>query len=65
MTFFFFLQRSHPVKKRRRTDNLDNDDLEEAEKDEVKRLGRRFVILHGPWLKLKLIFQVELVDDED
>ena len=54
-----------PARKRCRTDNPDDDDLEEAEKDEVKHLARHFVIMHGPWLKQKLIFQVELVDDED
>ena len=57
--------------KRRRTlgDSLDHDDqlsLEEAEIDEVKRLGRRFVILHGPWLRRKEhIFQVELDENYD
>ena len=58
-----------PAKKRRRTqasseENLDPDDqpsIEEAEADEVKRLGRRFVILHGLWLRQKeVIFQVDL-----
>jgi hypothetical protein len=57
--------------KRRRTrgDSLDPDNqpsLEEAEVDEIKRLGRRFVILHGPWLRRKEhIFQVELDEDYD
>ena len=54
-----------PTRKRRRT--LDPDDhpsVEEAEADEVKSLGRRFVILHGPWLRRKeLIFQAELDED--
>ena len=36
-----------PARKRRRTDNPDDNDLEEAEKDEVKRLGHRFVIMHS------------------
>ena len=63
-----------PVKKRcrvraRSVDNLDTDDqpsVEDAEADEVKRLGRRFVILHGPWLRRKeLIFQVELDEAYD
>jgi len=63
-----------PAKKRRRTqarsgDNPDPDaqpDVEEAEADEVKRLGRRFVILHGPWLRRKeLLFQVQLEEDYD
>jgi hypothetical protein len=62
---------STPAKKRRRTreDSLDPDDepsVEEAETDEVKRLGRRFVIMHGPWLRRKeLTFQVELDEDYD
>jgi hypothetical protein len=63
-----------PAKKRRRTrarleDSLDPDDqpsIEEAEADEVKRLGRRFVILHGLWLRRKeLIFQVEFDESYD
>jgi hypothetical protein len=48
---------------------LDPDDqlsVEEAEADEVKRLGRRFLILNGPWLRRKeLIFQVEIDEDYD
>lgn len=62
-----------PPKKRRRTqgeseDSLDSDEasVEEAETDEIKRLGRRFVILHGPWLRQReLIFQVEFDEDYD
>jgi hypothetical protein len=54
------------VKKRRRTEPDDQPSVEEAQMDEVKSLGRRFVILYGPWLRRKeLIFQVELVDNED
>jgi hypothetical protein len=54
------------AKKRRRTQDNDQPKVDEAEVDDVKSLGRRFVILHGPWLRRKeLIFQVELVDDED
>jgi hypothetical protein len=54
-----------PAKKRRRRqeDGLDSDQpsVEEAEAEEVKGLGRRFLILHGPWLRRKeLIFQIEL-----
>ena len=48
-------------KKRRRMaatdDNLDQADdqpsVEEAEVDEVKHLGHRFVLLYGPWLRRK------------
>jgi len=62
-----------PPKKRRRTqgeleDSLDSDEasVEEAETDEIKRLGRRFVILYGPWLRQReLIFQVEFDEDYD
>jgi hypothetical protein len=59
-----------PTRKRRRRqeDDLDNDQssVEEAEAEEVKGLGRRFLILHGPWLRRKeLIFQVELDEDYD
>jgi hypothetical protein len=59
-----------PAKKRRRTqeDNLDDDQpsVEDADLDEVKRLGRQFVILHGPWLRRKEhIFQVELDEEYD
>ncbi|KDR73367.1 hypothetical protein GALMADRAFT_72893, partial [Galerina marginata CBS 339.88] len=64
---------SPPQRKRRRTragseDCSDSDEasVQEAETDEVKRLGRRFVILHGPWLRRKeLIFEVELDEDYD
>ncbi|KAF8149893.1 hypothetical protein B0H34DRAFT_731613 [Crassisporium funariophilum] len=64
---------SSPHKKRRRiraeSENcLDSDEagIQEAEADEVKRLGRRFVILHGPWLRRKeAIFEVELDEDYD
>jgi hypothetical protein len=54
-----------PAKKRRRRqeDGLDSDQpsVEEAEAEEVKGLDRRFLILHGPWLRRKeLIFQIEL-----
>jgi hypothetical protein len=60
---------SHANKRRRTQDNVDSDDqpsVEEGEADEVKRLGRRFVILYGPWLRRKeLIFQVELDEDYD
>jgi hypothetical protein len=59
-----------PARKRhQREDNLDPDDrpsVEEAEAEEVKGLGRQFLILHGPWLRRKeLIFQVELDEDYD
>ena len=60
-----------PAKKRGRrsesTDpDLDEPRIEEAETEEVKRLGRRFVILHGPWLKRKEhIFEVEVDEDYD
>jgi hypothetical protein len=62
-----------PPKKRRRTragseDSPDPDEpsVEEAETDEVKGLGRRFVILHGPWLRQReLVFQVEFDGDYD
>jgi len=58
---------TQPPKKRSRTkekpgDAPDPDELTvvEAETDEVKRLGRRFVILHGPWLRRRdHIFGVE------
>ena len=54
------------VKKRRRTNMESDDQPSEAQVDEVKGLGRRFVILYGPWLRRKeLIFQVELEDDEE
>lgn len=52
--------------RRMREDPDDQPSVEEAEADEVKRLGRRFVILHGPWLRRKeLIFQIELEEDYD
>ena len=59
-----------PARKRRRRqeDDLDSDQpsVEEAEAEEVKGLGRRFLILHGPWLRRKdQIFQVELDEDYD
>lgn len=59
-----------PARKRRRRqdDDLDSDQpsVEEAEAEEVKGLGRRFLILHGPWLRQKeLIFQVELDENYD
>ena len=60
-----------PAKKRRRTQARSEDpdgepSVEEAETDEVKRLGRRFVILCGPWLRRKeLVFQVELDEGYD
>ena len=59
-----------PPKKRGRrsgdTTGPDDPSVEEAETEEVKRLGRRFVILHGPWLKRKEhIFEVELDEDYD
>ena len=44
----------------------DHPSVEEAEAEEVKGLGHRFLILHGPWLRQKeLIFQVELDEDYD
>lgn len=62
-----------PLRKRHRTHANSEDDsdsnepsVEEAETDEVKGLGRRFVILHGPWLRRKeLIFEVGLDDEYD
>ncbi len=62
-----------PPKKRQRTgaipeDSPDPDEpsVKEAETDEVKRLGRRFVILHGLWLREREhIFQVEFNEDYD
>jgi len=62
-----------PLRKRRRTqagseDGSDPDEpcVAEAETDEVKRLGRRFVILHGPWLRRReLIFEVAVEEDYD
>ncbi|KAG5650061.1 hypothetical protein H0H81_000905 [Sphagnurus paluster] len=40
--------------------------VKEAETDEVKSLGRRFVILHRPWLRRReLIFEVELDEEYD
>jgi hypothetical protein len=58
-----------PKKRGRRSgDTADPDEpsVEEAETEEVKRLGRRFVILHGPWLKQReRVFEVELDEDYD
>jgi hypothetical protein len=59
----------HPKKRGRRSGNTADPDepgVEEAETDEIKRLGRRFMILHGPWLKRKEhAFEVELDEDYD
>jgi hypothetical protein len=60
-----------PPRKRRRTDNLDPDrddqpSVDEEEADEIKRLGRCYVLLRGPWLRRKeLIFKDELDEDYD
>ena len=52
---------------RRQEDDLDSDQsVEEAEAEEVKGLGRWFLILHRSWLKQKEhIFQVKLNEDYD
>ena len=48
------------------TSDPDEPSVEEAETDEVKRLGRRFVILYGPWLRWREhLFEVELDEDYD
>jgi hypothetical protein len=58
-----------PKKRGRRSgDTADPDEpsVEEAETEEVKCLGRRFVILHGPWLKRKEhVFEAELDEGYD
>ena len=58
---------SPPPKKRgrRSRDATDPDASEEdAETEEIKRLGRRFVILYGPWLKRREhVFEIELDED--
>jgi hypothetical protein len=55
-----------PKKRGRRSGDPDEPNVEEAETEEVKRLGRRFVILHGPWLKRREhIFEVEFDEDYD
>ena len=59
----------HPRKRGRKsgsTADPDEPSVEEAETEEVKRLGRRFVILHGPWLKRREhTFEVELDEAYD
>jgi len=44
----------------------DEPSVAEAEVDEVKCLGRQFLIMHGPWLtRRELIFEVALDGDYD